>query len=199
MDRRRFVTASLAATAGLAVLSGFDAAGARARVRAGGSRAHVYLLRGIFGVSTGLDVLAAKLRQRGINATVHGHGEAGALAAQAASAYKNGKERTIILIGHSLGGAAVLAMAAELGRAGVPVALIIPIDPVGATSVSSNVRRVINLYVSEGMGAAVTASTGFHGSIRNLDFKGRPDGSHMALQASERIHRQIIGYVLSAL
>lgn len=199
MDRRRFVTAFLAtASAGLAGLS--DAAGAAPRhARGSGSRAHVYLLRGILGVSTGLDVLAEKLRRRGITATVHGYGEASSLAAQAASNYKNGRERTIILIGHSLGGAAVLAMAAELGRAGVPVALVVPIDPVGATSVSSNVRRVVNLYVSEGMGAAVAASSGFHGSLRNLDFRGRPDGSHMALQASEKIHRQIIGYVLSAL
>ena len=201
MDRRQFLTASLAAAStGLAVLSSLDAAGAaQRRARAGRSRAHVYLLRGILGVSTGLDVLAEKLRRRGITATVHGNGEATTLAAQAASNYKNGRERTIILIGHSLGGAAVLSMAAELGRAGVPVALVVPIDPVGATSVSPNVRRVVNLYVSDGMGAAVAANPGFRGSLRNLDLKGRSDGSHMAIQASERVHKQIIGYVLSAL
>jgi len=49
---------------------------ATAQARSGLS-AHVYLLRGIFNVSVGLDALAAKLSQVGIATTVYGHDEEG--------------------------------------------------------------------------------------------------------------------------
>jgi hypothetical protein len=193
MDRRRFLTVCLTmASAGL-----FGAGVPEAEPRP--SRAHVYLLRGIFGLSTGMDVLAERLSRQGIRATVHGYGDAGTLAVQAARAYKDGSERPIILIGHSRGGSAALDMAEDLGRAGVPVALVIPIDPVGTTTVPSNVRRAVNFYVSDGMGSAVSKGANFRGQIANLDFKGQPDGGHMAIQSSDRIHRQIVGYVRAAL
>ena len=35
-------------------------------------------------------------------------------------------------------------MAAELGQAGVPVQLMVTLDPVGGSQVSSNVRRSVN-------------------------------------------------------
>jgi alpha-beta hydrolase superfamily lysophospholipase len=195
MDRRQFFTASLAvASLKLAGLAGAEAAPSPAR-----SRAHVYLLRGLMGVSQGMDVLAAKLRQRGIRATVHAHGDASSLAAQAAAAYKNGTERPIILIGHSLGGSAILAMASELGRDRIPVALVVPIDPYGSTEVPSNVRRVVNFYISDGMGSAVSKSAKSRSQITNIDFKGDPDGGHMAIQRSDRVHRRIISYVLAAI
>jgi pimeloyl-ACP methyl ester carboxylesterase len=198
MDRRRFVITSVAAmSVGFSTRLGLGAEAAPREAPRPRSRAHVYLLRGLFGVSQGMDQLADKLRRRGIRATVHGHGEASALAAQAASNYKNGSERTIILVGHSLGGGAALAMATELNRASVPVALVVPIDPVGAIAAPPNVRRVINFYVSDGMGSAIARTAGFRGHLRNLDFKGRADGGHMAIQRSERVHQQIIGYVLA--
>ena len=195
MDRRRFFTASLAvASLGISGLRVSEAAPNPTR-----SRAHVYLLRGLLGVSHGMDVLAEKLTRRGIKATVHGHSAAGSLAVQAAAAYKNGTERPIIVIGHSLGGSAALSMAEELGRASVPVALVVPIDPVGSTVAPPNVRRVVNLYISDGMGSPVTKSAKSRSQVQNLDFKGRPEGGHMDIQASDRVHRQIIGYVLAAI
>jgi thioesterase domain-containing protein len=54
--------------------------------------------------------------------------------------------RSIILAGHSLGGAAAVSAARQLGASGVPVALMILLDPVGAAGVPSNVRHVVNLY-----------------------------------------------------
>jgi hypothetical protein len=41
-------------------------------------------------------------------------------------------------------------MAAELGRAGVPVQLLATLDPVGGSEVSSNVRRSVNFRPSGG-------------------------------------------------
>src|SRR5881398_3628824 len=115
MYRRQFVGGVVAfALCGVTV---FEADSASSASR---PEAHVYLLRGLMGMSLGLDELSEKLKQRGINATVHELGEASALAADAARNYNSGREREIILIGHSFGGAAILTMAEELGRAGVP-------------------------------------------------------------------------------
>jgi thioesterase domain-containing protein len=55
-----------------------------------------------------------------------------------------------MIVGHSLGGAAAVEMAAEIGRAGVPVDLVVTLDPVGAAHISSNVRRSANIRPSHG-------------------------------------------------
>lgn len=55
-----------------------------------------------------------------------------------------------MIVGHSLGGDAAVAMAAELGRAGVPVQLVATLDPVGGSEVSSNVRRSVNIRPRDG-------------------------------------------------
>ena len=95
-----------------------------------GSRTHVYLMRGIFNVSVGLDALAGKFTRMGIAASVYGHADEGSVAAEAIRDYKSGRVQTVILIGHSLGAGAVVAVAHKLNEAHVPVALLIALDPV---------------------------------------------------------------------
>ena len=137
MHRRQFMAGAVAtAVCGIAI-SGIVPGEAAAR-----SGVHVYLVKGTLGLSPGLDELGEKLRRRGINATVHDLGEASALAVQAVQKYKSGRERTIVLIGHSSGGSAILTMAGDLDHAGVPIALAIPLDPPWAVPVPANVRRV---------------------------------------------------------
>ena len=109
-------------------------------------RAHVYLLRGLMNIfSLGMDTLAEELNRRGVYATVDNHADWESLADSAAANYKAGKEGPIILIGHSLGADAVMAMAAYLGRRGVPVALVVPFDGTASFAASANVARVLNL------------------------------------------------------
>src|SRR5262249_6049928 len=92
-----------------------------------GGRAHVYLLRGLMNIfSLGMDDLAAKIRSRGIDATVYNYTDSHALVAEITAKYKAGKHGPIILIGHSLGANAVMLMGQEFGKRGVPVALIVP-------------------------------------------------------------------------
>jgi hypothetical protein len=159
---------------------------------------HVYLVKGTLGLSPGLEELGEKLKRRGIHATVHSLAEASDLAAEAARQYKRGRERQIVLIGHSMGGSAILVMADELDRAGVPVALAIPLDAPRAIPVPANVRRVVNLYISDGAGVPVARGPKFRGSLRNVDLKGDPQMGHFAISSSDKIHRQLIGYVLGA-
>jgi thioesterase domain-containing protein len=48
-----------------------------------------------------------------------------------------------LIVGHSLGGGAAVEMAAALGGADVPVQLVVMLDPVGGSQVSSSVRRSV--------------------------------------------------------
>jgi len=175
----------------LAVLLGLSWSGA-AR-----ASAHVYLLRGIFNVSVGLDALAGKLAHQGIAATVYGHDESSAVATLAAQQYQGGTARPIILIGHSLGAGAAVTIARQLNGSGIPVALLVLLDPVSAEAVPPNVGRAVNLYVSGGMGTQVGAAAGFRGSLNNLDYRSA-GMDHMSIQAADSVHRQIIGYVHAA-
>jgi len=64
--------------------------------------AHVYLLRGVLNIfSLGLDDIAARLRQQGINATVDNYLSWESVAQEAAAEYHSGRVRTIVLVGHS--------------------------------------------------------------------------------------------------
>lgn len=84
------------------------------------------------------------MAQRGIPTTVRNYGDWPALAQEAIQQYKDGRLRSIMIVGHSLGGGAAVEMAADLGQAGVPVQLVVTLNPVGGSQVSSNVRRSVN-------------------------------------------------------
>ena len=163
------------------------------------STAHVYLLRGLMNVfSLGMDDLAAKIRANGIIATVHNHSEYEELAAEAARTYKAGQEGPIVIIGHSLGADAAVLMANRLGELGVPVRLVVPFDPVSPTVAGGNIARVVNLYISNGVGVAVSRGPGFRGILENVDLKGRADVGHVSIDKSARLHQLVLGYVLAA-
>ena len=114
----------------------------------GGS--HLYVLLGLGNNSPGLSEFGNRMGQRGIPTTIRNHGDWPALAQDAIQQYRSGRLRSIMIIGHSLGGSAAVQMAAELGRAGVPVQLVVTLDPVGAAQVSSNVRRSVNFRPGRG-------------------------------------------------
>ena len=110
---------------------------------------HVYMLRGFANVfSTGMDSLASELASRGYDATVHSHVESDSLAVHAANLQKSGKG-PIVIIGHSLGGPAAIAMATRMKALGAKVALIVTFGPNVSDPVPSNVARVINFYQTQ--------------------------------------------------
>ena len=155
---------------------------------------HVYLVRGVFNVSVGLDDLAAELDKRGVPATVYGPMSAESIESDAIAAYKSGKVRNIVLIGHSLGGGTIFSVAEELGDAKIPVALMIVLDAAGGPA-PANVRRVVNYYVG---GGTVTAGPGFHGSLQNIDVSRIPGMDHMAIQSMSAMHQKMIGNIRAA-
>ena len=108
----------------------------------GGS--HLYVLLGLGNNSPGLSEFGSRIGARGIPTTIRNYGEWPALAQEAIQQYQSGRLRSIMIVGHSLGGSAAVDMATELGRAGIPVQLVVTIDPVGASQVPSNVRHSVN-------------------------------------------------------
>jgi pimeloyl-ACP methyl ester carboxylesterase len=109
-----------------------------------GGGSHLYVLLGLGNNSPGLSEFGSSIARRGIPTTIRNYGEWPALAQEAIQQYQSGRLRSIMIVGHSLGGSAAAAMAAELGRAGIPVQLVVMLDPVGGSQVPSNVRRSVN-------------------------------------------------------
>jgi pimeloyl-ACP methyl ester carboxylesterase len=114
----------------------------------GGS--HLYVLLGLGNNSPGLSEFGSRIGRRGIPTTVRNYGDWPALAQEAIAQYNSGRLRSIMIVGHSLGGSAAFDMAAELGRAGIPVQLVVTLDPVGGSLVSANVRRSVNFRPGPG-------------------------------------------------
>lgn len=158
------------------------------------SRAHVYFLSGFMGISPGLDELADKIRRRGVPVTVAGYSDWSSLAGSAIESYKSGRLGSIVIVGHSMGGGAALDMAAELGQSNVPVQLVVTLDPTGTTAVSTNVRRVVNYYVRNGMGSRVSRSSR-SGVVRN-SAERNPDVGHFSIITAHE--RQAITDIMSA-
>lgn len=163
-------------------------------------KAHVYLMRGLLNVfSMGLDSIAARLNKHGIQATVHNHMEADAIADEAIQACKSGRENEIIFVGHSLGASAVVEMADRLSAAGVRTALVVSLDPVTRTTANGNAYRIINYYISNGVGQVVDRGANFHGSLQNVDIKNDPpQGGHMFITTSELVQQRVYNDVLAA-
>jgi hypothetical protein len=163
-------------------------------------KAHVYLMRGLLNVfSLGLDAIAVRLNQHGIQATVHNHMEADAIADEAIQACKNGNENEIILVGHSLGASAVVEMADRMSAAGVRAALVVSLDPVTKTTAHGSAYRIINYYISNGVGQVVDRGSSFHGSLQNVDIKNDPaHGGHMFITTSELVQQRVFNDVVAA-
>jgi pimeloyl-ACP methyl ester carboxylesterase len=162
-------------------------------------RQRVYLLRGFMNVfSLGMDQIAADLQRRGIDAVVGNYSQAGEYADEAIKECKAGRISSIAIVGHSFGASAAVEMANQLAQAGVKVGLVVTVDPVNPTVVSGNVRTLKNFYISTGIGKPVEPATDFHGSLQNIDMKADPNEDHVSLQNSVRLHKEVVGYVRTA-
>ena len=161
----------------------------------GRSSAHVYLFTGLFGITSGLDGVAAKIKNQGLPTTMSSPGASESIAQSAIDEYRSGRLRSIVLIGYSTGGRSVLEMAAHLAAAKVPVQLAVIIDGSSGPPVAPNVRRLVNFYVFDGYGAPITRPTNFRGSLENIAVKDSKVGHFSIIDAKER---QLLSLVLSA-
>jgi hypothetical protein len=159
----------------------------------------VFLIRGFMNVfSPGIDQLASELRQRGIQTEVSNHLSWSSTASEAIEECKSGRISSIALVGHSLGGAAVVDVAKRLREAGLRVGFMATLDPVAAGQASGNVRKLENYYLSNGIGSSIHTDSSFHGQIQNVDLSKRPGATHVVMTTLPDIHRHIISQITAA-
>ncbi len=147
------------------------------------ARLRVFLIRGLAGgrpfcFSGGLDVLAQKLKARGIWASVHEqcsllrpYGAVDALTITALRSARDGARP--ILIGHSMGADVALKVATGLAASAVPVPLVVCFDPtsfrllLGPPPVPRNVARALCFYqkISPLGRGILTPGVGFTGAL----------------------------------
>ena len=160
----------------------------------------VYLFRGLIGdiFSLGMDELAEKIRRQGVMASVHGVSAARWVADDIIAKYRS-DAAPIVLIGHSTGGDAIIALAQQLKRANVPVALAFGFDPTPVSGrIPSNVEIFINLYQATNLigGGTAVAEQGFRGRLINVDLRDRREIIHITLDKSDAIHDLVLKKII---
>jgi hypothetical protein len=165
----------------------------------------VYFFRGAFNVfSRGMDQMVAQLRARGVNARSYSNGQWAGLARDIVARNKQGKvSYPIIIAGHSVGGQEAPRFADALARAGVPVALVVGVDPGFAPPppFTAGSPRVVNFWIAgSARGNPYRSSGSFSGSIQNVNI--RSFGStvdHVGIDKDPKVQARIVGLVMSSL
>jgi hypothetical protein len=173
------------------------------RAPAGSVQGHVYLLRGLVGevFSLGFYDLAVRIRERGIDASVHSMYAPGNLAGEIIEKYRSAPA-PIVLIGHSSGADVAIAIARRLRAADIPVALMFGFDPTPiASRVPDNVAVFINLYQKTNLigGGEAVAANGFRGRIVNVDLRERREIIHITLDKSPVLHALVADKIAAIL
>lgn len=159
----------------------------------------VYLFRGAMGpfFSTGMDRLAEKLTEAGFSADVYEFTLCRFIGNRAIASYKE-SPAPIVLIGHSMGGLCSIVISEMAAEEKVPISLVIAIDPAHATGdVPLGVERFINIFLSDSVlgGGDVVAVPGYRGHYASYDLKENSRVSHINIEKSDDIHRQIVEMV----
>jgi len=158
----------------------------------------VYLMRGLWDVSTGLDDLAAKLKRRGMTAVVKSYTDEAELTEAAIRGYKSGSGCPIVIIGHSLGADAAVRMAESLEKATVPIALLVAFSPASARTVPANVARAVNYYQTDSIWNYIYAKApGFKGTLRNVNLAKDTAIHHFNIEKNPKLHAETIRAIAS--
>lgn len=163
----------------------------------------VYFIRGFMNVfSRGMDQMASSLRARGVNAKSIGNGQWSGIANDIIRRYNAGTASLpIVIAGHSVGGQEAPQFADRLAKAGVPVSLVIGVDPGFAPPppFTAGSPRVVNFWIAgSARGNPYRGSGGFAGSIQNIDIKGFSSADHVGIDKDPAVQSRIVGLVLAA-
>jgi hypothetical protein len=153
----------------------------------------VYLVRGLGGMTSGLNILGTEMKNSGIDAKVVGQSSWQSVVSDILANRKKYGRKPVILIGHSLGANAIIRIAQELKASGVTVDYMVSFAAASPKPVPSNVRKVTNYYFSTGsLGKILVAAGDFHGELINLDYARKPGIGHFNIEEQADIHREII-------
>ena len=163
-------------------------------------RGRVYLFRGALGpiFSTGMDRLAEKIVRAGLPADTYEFTICPMVTANAIEKYRQ-DPAPIVLIGHSMGGRCALQFSEKLQEEGIPVSLVVTIDPAHLSPlVPANVERFINVFLSKNVlgGGDIKAVAGFPGHYASYDLDKRDEISHITIDKVDALHQQIIAKIM---
>ncbi|HQR05496.1 MAG TPA: hypothetical protein PLN21_01675 [Gemmatales bacterium] len=115
------------------------------------ARANVFLLRGTGTMfSPGFGDICTRLRRDGVWAEDLGSAGESWIVKHLIEERKAGRLKgPIIMVGHSRGGRHILDAAHELQKSGFIVDLLVCLDVAAPTTVPSNVRKALNLYMTQ--------------------------------------------------
>jgi hypothetical protein len=155
-----------------------------------------YLFRGFLGeiFSRGMDRLERRIADAGITASVHGFTSCSSVAETAIADYRR-DPAPITLIGHSAGGYCALDFAAKLQAEGIPVSLIVTVDPAHTCpKLPMNVERYINIFLSNGLlgGGDVKPEEGYAGHYASFDLSQHSEVVHINIDKLDLIHEQLV-------
>lgn len=163
-------------------------------------RGRAYLFRGALGpiFSRGMDRLTEQIQRAGIAAEVYEFTICGLVASRAVDDYRRDPE-PVILIGHSMGGRCALQFSERLQEEGIPVSLVVTIDPAHLSpDVPLNVERFINIFLSKNIlgGGDIKPTQGFQGNYASYDLDQHDEVSHITIDKVDAIHQQLVTKIL---
>ena len=163
-------------------------------------RGRAYLFRGAMGLifSRGMDRLTEKIERAGITANVYEFTVCDLVTGAAIETYKQ-DPAPIILIGHSMGGRCALLFSEKLRDQGIPVSLVVTIDPAHLSpSVPLNVERFINIFLSKDVlgGGDIKPTQGFRGHYASYDMAQHDEVSHITIDKMDLIHQQLVAKIV---
>ena len=161
-------------------------------------RGDVVLVRGGFNVfSEGFDIIAKKLKKRGIKVKIYSHSQAQQIASSIISNQKKFGKKPIILIGHSWGANAVIRVAKMLQRKGLKVRYMATFAATNPGIAPSNIQKLTNYYFKkDGWGEPVRTTKSFRGRLKNVDMSSAQDANHFNVDEIPKLQSQVINNVL---
>lgn len=156
----------------------------------------VYMIRGFLNVfSDGMNQMTRQLQSKGIRARAISNG---AWQDAANDIIRRAKQKKvsypIVIAGHSLGGVEAPRFANALGAAGVPVALVIGLDPgfPQPPAFRKGTKRVVNYKIPSGKNYRKGA--GFKGSITTIDVS-KYGTDHVGIDKNRKVQSLVISQI----
>lgn len=157
----------------------------------------VYMIRGFLNVfSNGMNQMASKLKRSGVRVSAHSNGEWSTIADNIINRNKKGKVSfPIVVVGHSLGGVELPQFANKLGKAGIPVKLVIGLDAGFANPRPFNKGAQTVIHYKIPTGNSYRRGAGFGGSINNKIIAGV---DHVGIDKSPKVQSLVIANIRKA-
>lgn len=147
-----------------------DAVCAKVKVTSPGE---VYFIRGLASIfSLGLDAFGKEVSALGVENCISNHSAWQPVSNDIIERnHRDEISARIIIIGHSLGANIPPKMATTIGKANIPVAYVVMLDPVEPTVFGANVEEIFNYYLPKRKDNTLHAGRGFAGVLKNVNVK----------------------------